>query len=71
MEVRSCGIPDAPSAAGTRSHLSRPPRSFAAPGVMNAAATKTSSFQNAPSTLVFIFINTATTHQVLISIHLR
>ncbi|MDQ6662615.1 MAG: hypothetical protein M3Z24_16825, partial [Chloroflexota bacterium] len=37
--VRSGGIHDAPSAAGTRSHPIRPSRRFAARSVMNAATT--------------------------------
>ncbi|MDQ6661948.1 MAG: hypothetical protein M3Z24_13425, partial [Chloroflexota bacterium] len=34
FELRSCGIHDASSAAGTRSHMGRSPRRFAAWGVM-------------------------------------
>ncbi|MDQ6660434.1 MAG: hypothetical protein M3Z24_05655 [Chloroflexota bacterium] len=67
--MRSCDIHDASSAVGTRSHPGRPPRRFAArgvmnaattegTGVMNAAATNTSSFQNDISTILFNFIMT-------------
>ncbi len=48
--MRSCGIPDAPSAAGTRSHPGRPPRRFAARGVMNAATTEGTGVMNAATT---------------------